>query len=96
MGVPQRTEEGTLIARAMPGFREVLLGQIASDAVKRHVARLFTFPGNPQMTDAAAFMHEIPDGELAEFLAAKSMIEQGGEDGSISNALERFLGGSDE
>jgi hypothetical protein len=30
---------------------------------------------------AAAFVHEIPDGELAELLAAKRMIEQGPEDG---------------
>jgi hypothetical protein len=96
MRIPQRTEEGALVIPAMSGFLEVLLDKITSDAVERHVAGLLTFTRNPQMPDAATLMHEIPHGELTQFLTAESMVEQGGKDGPISNALERFLGGGDK
>ena len=59
--------------------------------MKRYVARLLTFPGNPRWPDAAALMREIPDGDLAELLTTECMVKQGGEDGSISNVFERFL-----
>ena len=35
---------------------------------------------------------QIAEPQPAEFLAADAVIEQGGEDGPISNALERTLG----
>jgi hypothetical protein len=40
--------------------------------------------------------NEIPNGEFAEFLTAEGMVEQGGQDGPISNAFQRLLGRGDE
>ncbi len=96
MGIAQRTEEGTLVTAVMPGLVQVVLDQIASDAVKRNVSRLLTFPRDAQMPDAAAFVQEIPDGEFAKFFAPERMVKQGCEDGPIPNAFERFLGWRDE
>src|SRR5579863_8206331 len=96
MSVPQRTEEGALFIRAVTAFLQVLLDEVSCDTVERNVTGLLAFAGNPQMPDAAALVGEIPDGEFAELLAAESMVEQGGEDGPISNSFQRFLCRGDE
>ena len=64
--------------------------------MERHVARLFALAGDLQMRHAATFMPEVPDGELAQLLAAERVIEQGGQNGAIAHAFERFLGRRDE
>lgn len=67
----------------------VLHDQAAHGRVQRHVAGLAALARDLQVRHAAALMLEVLDGQLAQLLAAQCVIQQGGQDGPVSLALER-------
>jgi hypothetical protein len=89
--VTERSEQCPSVVGAVPRDLEIILDQIHSDAVKEDVARLFALAGHLQVRLPSPLMLKIPHSELAQLLSAEGVVEQGGQDGSIADALERFL-----
>ncbi len=59
--------------------------------MKRNIARFSALAGYLEMGDTAPFMFEVLDQQLAELFTPQGVIEQGGQNGTVTLILERHI-----
>ena len=73
------------------GERQVFLDQSLREHMDGYKADFAALALDPKMQHPLTALHVL-NAQAAEFLTADAVIEQGGEDGAIADALERIVG----
>src|SRR5581483_5521018 len=85
-----RPEEGARSVYSMAGEAEIVLHQSLGGSVDGHEAHLVALALDPKVHHALSALH-IAHAQPAEFFAADTVIEEGGQNGAIALTLERIF-----
>ena len=75
----------------MPDFFQVVIDQIACDAMQRDIPDFLAFPGYLEMRPSASLMLEVPHPEFAQLITAKCVIKKRRQDSAIAQAFDGLL-----
>jgi hypothetical protein len=89
--VDHRAEKRTVELAPMPSHIQIGINHWKNPGMDLDIANFVTLALDLEIHHAFTTLH-IPDLEPTQFLATNGMIEQGGEDGAITHALERVRG----
>ena len=92
--VANRPEQRAGIVLAVPGGFKIFMNERMGAGMQRQIARLAAFAGHLEMRHAFARVPEVPDLELAQFLAPQRMEQQRRENGAVALAARLSSAGA--
>jgi len=86
-----RAEQGAVQSPAVLPHRQIFLNQPLCHRVYRNKANLVALSLDAKVDDALTALH-VADAQIAKFLAADAMVEQGSQYRAIPHTLQRVRG----
>jgi hypothetical protein len=89
--IANRPEQRAAVVLTVSGGFKVFMNERVGAWMQRHIAGLAAFAGHLEMRHALARVPEVPNLELAEFLAAQRMEKQRRENGAVALAANAAI-----